>query len=174
MTQQLEQILAQYQVEKTEIASVDEPRRSLVLFGLGEHHFALYGSQVKELLADRPISWVPGCAATLEGVISYRGRVESVIRLNTLLEIDSKEASAKRTILIGRGDHMQSGMLVDKLIDVLEVTESQILPPPESLSAAMQKVVVGIVNMADVYYSLLDLNLVFERYQETSGYDVSF
>ncbi|WP_333495261.1 chemotaxis protein CheW [Kluyvera sp. CHPC 1.251] len=173
MTPQLEQILAQYQVEKTEIANVDEPRRSLVLFCLGDRHFALYGSQVKELLADRPISWVPGCAMTMEGVISYRGRVESVIRLNTLLEIDSKESTGKRIILIGRGDEMQSGMLVDKLVDVLDVMESQILPPPESLPPAMRNVVVGIVNMAGIYYSLLDLNLVFERYQETSGYDVS-
>jgi len=170
MSEQLEQILSHYQDENREIANVDEPQRSLVLFKLAEKKFAFYGSQIKEILAERPISWVPGCPASLEGVINYRGRVESVININHLLDTPSQE-TGKRTILIGRGKKMQSGILVDKLVDVLDVAESQIHPAADNLSASMQKVVVGIVPVGSDYFALLDLDLVFARYLEISGYD---
>lgn len=173
MNEQLGNILAQYQHEAKEIANVDEPVRTLILFRLGEQNFALYGQQVKEILADRPVSWLPGCPPMLEGVINNRGRVESVIRLNSLVESDEPEAAAKRVILIGRSDTMQSGILVDKLIDVLDVAESQIQCAPDSLSEVMQKIVSGVVNIAESWYAILDLNLVFERFQEACGYDVS-
>lgn len=171
MSPPLEQILSQYVLESSEIASVDEPQRSLVLFKLAEQKFALYGSQIKEILADRPVSWVPGCPPSLVGVINHRGRVESVISLNRLIGITSAEAASKRTILIGRGDAMQSGILIDKLIDVQDVAESQIQPAAENLSPMMQRIVVGIVTVEQEYYALLDLNLVFDCYQETCGYD---
>lgn len=74
MSQQLEQILALNHGEKTECENVDEPQRTLVLFQLAGKNFAFYGAQIKEILAERPISWVPCCAPMLEGVINYRER----------------------------------------------------------------------------------------------------
>lgn len=171
MSEPLEQILSHYQDENREIANVDEPQCSLVLFKLADKNFAFYGSQIKEIMAERPVSWVPGCPPSLEGVINHRGRVESVININRLIDAPSQDAPGKRTILIGRGTKMQSGILVDKLIDVLDVAESQIHPAADNLSTAMQKIVVGIVPIGHEYFALLDLDLVFERYLETSGYD---
>ncbi|GDX05267.1 chemotaxis protein CheW [Buttiauxella sp. A111] len=170
MSEQLEQILSHYQDENREIANVDEPQCSLVLFKVADKNFAFYGAQIKEILADRPVSWVPGCPPTLEGVINHRGRVESVININQLVEAPASDSVGKRSILMGRGQKMQSGILVDKLVDVLDVAESLIHPAAEPLSAAMQEVVVGIVPIGSEYYALLDLNLIFERYLETSGY----
>lgn len=171
MSEPLEQILSLYQDEHREIANVDEPQCSVVLFKQADKNFAFYGSQIKEILAERPVSWVPGCPPSLEGVINHRGRVESVININQLIETAGQEVPGKRTILIGRGNKMQSGILIDKLIDVLDVAESLIHPTADNLSAAMQKVVVGIVPVGHDYFALLDLNLVFERYLESSGYD---
>lgn len=171
MSEQLEQILNHYHDEKREIANVDEPQCSLVLFKLADKNFAFYGSAIKEILAERPVSWVPGCPASLEGVINHRGRVESVISLNKLIEMPASESVVQRTILIGLGSKMQSGMLVDKLIDVLDVPESQIQPAADNLSTAMQQIVVGIVPVGQEYFALLGLDLVFERYLEISGYD---
>lgn len=54
---------------------------------------------------------------------------------------------------------------------MLEVAESQIHLPGDSLPPALQSIAVGVVNVMETWYTLLDLNLVFERYQETSGYD---
>lgn len=171
MSEPLEQILSHYQDENREIANVDEPQCSLVLFKLADKNFAFYGSQIKEIMAERPVSWVPGCPPSLEGVINHRGRVESVININRLIDAPSQDASGKRTLLIGRGTKMQSGILVDKLVDVLDVAESLIHPAADNLSPAMQKIVVGIVPIGHEYFALLDLDLVFERYLETSGYD---
>ena len=170
MSQQLEQILALNHGEKPECENIDEPQRTLVLFQLAGKNFAFYGAQIKEILAERPISWVPCCAPMLEGVINYRGRVESVMRLDSLIDKPAVNPAGKRTILIGCAERMQSGILIDKLIDVLEVAESQIHLPGDSLPPALQNIAVGVVNVTETWFTLLDLNLVFARYQETSGY----
>ena len=173
MNAELDHILALNHGDKPECENVDEPRRTLVLFQLADKNFAFYGAQIKEILAERPISWVPCCAPMLEGVINYRGRVESVMRLDSLIDKPVANPAGKRTILIGRPEKTQSGILIEQLIDVLEVVESQIHLPGDSLPPALQTIAVGIVNVAETWFTLLDLNLVFDRYQETSGYDAS-
>ena len=95
------------------------------------------------------------------------------MRLDCLIDKPAANAAGKRTILIGCSEKMQSGILIDKLIDVLEVVESQIHLPGDSLPPALQTIAVGVVNVAETWFTLLDLNLVFDRYQETSGYDAS-
>lgn len=173
MSEQLEHILALNHGDKPECESVDEPQRTLVLFRLADKNFAFYGAQIKEILAERPISWVPCCPPMLEGVINYRGRVESVIRLDSLIDKPAAHPAGKRTILIGCGEKMQSGILIDKLIDVLEVVDSQIHQPGDSLPPALHTIAVGVVNVEETWFTLLDLDRVFERYQESSGYDAA-
>ncbi|WP_341517026.1 chemotaxis protein CheW [Citrobacter gillenii] len=173
MSPQLEQILALNHGEKPECESVDEPQCTLVLFQLADKNFAFYGAQIREILAERPISRVPCCPPMLEGVINYRGRVESVMRLDGLIDNPVANALGKRTILIGCGERMQSGILIDRLIDVLEVVESQIHLPGDSLPPALQPIAVGVVKVGDTWFTLLDLNLVFDRYQETCGDDAT-
>lgn len=91
--------------------------------------------------------------------------MESVISLNRLTGIAPADVTDKRMILIGRSDRMHNGILIDKLTDVQDVGKSQIQPAADNLSPRMQKIVVGIVTVAQEYYALLDLNLVFDCYQ---------
>ena len=51
------------------------------------------------------------------------------MRLDSLIDKPTVNSAGKRTILIGCAEKMQSGILIDKLIDVLEVAESQIHLP---------------------------------------------
>lgn len=67
MSQQLEQILALNHGEKPECENVDEPQRTLVLFQLAGKNFAFYGAQIKEILAERPISGFPVARQCLKG-----------------------------------------------------------------------------------------------------------
>lgn len=60
MSEPLEEILSLYQHENREIANVDEPQCSIVLFKQADKNFAFYGSQIKRFL---PSALSHGCRA---------------------------------------------------------------------------------------------------------------
>ena len=77
----LEHILSQ-RLGHQEIIDVDEPVIKLVIFSLGEQHFAFLGEAIKEVLpGTETVFFVPGMPASVEGVINVRGDIESVIQL---------------------------------------------------------------------------------------------
>ncbi len=85
---QLEQVLRQRQNSHQDIVDVDEPVIKLVIFSLGEQHFALAGESVKEVLpGTETVFFVPGMPASVEGVINVRGNIESVIQLHALMQL---------------------------------------------------------------------------------------
>lgn len=96
----LDQILTQRREAKREIVNVDEPVVKLVIFALSGERFALPGERVREILAGAQVFFVPGCPASLEGVINVRGDIESVVRLNELLRLPASSEDTASSILL--------------------------------------------------------------------------
>ncbi|HKM38040.1 MAG TPA: chemotaxis protein CheW [Thiopseudomonas sp.] len=170
---QLDQLLAQQQNKQQTIVDVDEPMIKLVVFSLGEYHFAFPGTAIKEVLpGDEQVFFVPGLPTSVEGVINLRGDIESVIGLHALLQVpspDYKNAMHATAILLAHNTQMRSGLRVDRLLDVVDVTESQIQLPPESLPEHLQPYVTGLLEFTGLAVSVLDIDAVFAAWQKGQG-----
>ena len=83
----LDQVLTQRLEAHKKIVNVDEPLVKLVIFALGNEHFAFQGDCIHEILTKVDVFFVPGCPPSLEGVINVRGDIESVIRPHGLLHL---------------------------------------------------------------------------------------
>lgn len=165
----LEQVLTQRRSARAAVVDVEEESRKLVVFALGEQRYAFAGSSVSEVLGARRIFAVPGCPASMVGVINVRGEIESVIRLHELLGIAIDGARTDTPILLGLGRTLRSGILVDRVVDVVDVLASNILPPPSTLSAHLKGLVTGAVELAGETVTLLDMNQVLSHYSAGSG-----
>lgn len=165
----LEQVLSQRRSAREAVVDVEEESSKLVVFALGEQRYAFAGSSVAEVLGARKIFAVPGCPASLVGVINVRGEIESVIRLHELLGMAVADARSDTPILLGRGRTMRSGILVDRVIDVVDVLASNILPPPSTLSAHLKGLVTGAVELAGQTVTLLDMDQALSHYSAGSG-----
>lgn len=155
---QLDQVLAQQQSQKQTIVDVDEPVIKLVIFKLNKDHFALPGTVVKEVLpGDETVFFVPGLPASVEGVINLRGDVKSVLAIYALLHIQpaGQQQSVHSSILITHGQQMRSGIRVDHLLDVVDIAQSQIQLPPDSLPEHLQPYVTGLLEFAGLAVSVL-------------------
>jgi len=170
---QLDQLLAQQHNNEQEIIDVDEPVIKLVIFSLGEYYFAFPGLAVKEVLpGDETVFFVPGMPASVEGVINLRGDIESVIRLHALLQLpstDEKNALQLSSILLARGTAMHSGLRVDRLLDVVDIAESQIQPPPEALPEYLRPYVTGLLDFTGLAVAVLDIDAIFAAWQKGQG-----
>jgi len=167
-TPTLDQVLTQRRSAQKEIVDVDEPAVKLVIFVLGTQWFAFPGRQIREILAAAEVFFVPGCPASLDGVINVRGDIESVVRLDDLLGL-SRATAGSSSILLGRGGGMSSGIRVDRVIDVVDVPQSQIQPPPANLSETLRTLVSGVLQFQQQPVAVLDLDKIFADYARGLG-----
>lgn len=165
----LEQILAKQHTSRKEIVNVDEPTVKLVIFALGDDWFAFHGERIREILAYADIFFVPGCPASLEGVINVRGDIESVIRLNDLLQVQMKPIGEPSEILLGHSSVMNSGIRVDRVVDVIDLPQSFIQPPPANLPDQMRPFVSGLFRFKERPVTVLDLEQIFTQYVKGLG-----
>lgn len=147
------------------IVEIETPTMKLVVFMIGDALFAVPGANVTEILPLSTIYFVPGCPPSLEGVINVRGDITSVIRLGDLLGVEHTPAARRTAILLGRGAAMDSGLRVDQVLDVLDVLEENIQPPPDTLSERLRNWTTGVFTYQGCSVLLLDLERLFQDYR---------
>ena len=171
----LDQVLSQRREANQDIVNVDEPSVKLVIFELSQQRFAFHGERIREILAQAEVFFLPGCPASLEGVINVRGDIESVIRPHELLHLPVSDTGHQSSILIGHTasndstNSMSSGIRVDRVIDVIDVPHSAIQPPPATLPEHMRVLVLGVLNFQDIPVAVLDLEQMFADYARGLG-----
>lgn len=166
----LDQVLTQRREARQEVVAVDEPTVKLVIFALGDDWFAFRGECIREILAEAEVYFVPGCPASLEGVMNVRGDIESVIRLNDLLNLPEEDRSRRgSSILLGHGGGMTSGIRVDRVIDVVDLPQSVIQPPLATLAEHLRILVLGALRFQGRPVALLDIDRLFADYARGLG-----
>ena len=165
----LDQVLTQRREAKREIVNVDEPTEKLVIFELQGDLFAFYGEKIREILSQVNVFFVPGCPTSLEGVINVRGDIESVISLHALLQLPVSAETSTSSFLLGRGAGMNSGIRVDKVVDVVDVPLSTVHKPPTTLPEHLRTIVSGILLFKEKTVTVLDLDRIFADYSHGLG-----
>lgn len=164
----VEQVLEQRRQAANQAESSELKTEKLVIFDLAGQRFAFPGQVIREILADSEVYFVAGCPPTLEGVINVRGDIESVLRLDVLLRLPPGQALG-RTILIGEAGRMRSGIRVDRVVDVSDIPEASIQPPPAALPDALRPYVRGVLNFLGQPVAVLDLESLFGDYARGLG-----
>lgn len=143
----------------------------MVVFTLGAFHFALAGRVVKEILnGDEPIYFVPGMPKTLEGVVHLRDDIESVMSLSQLINLPVNQCdSASSSLLLVETDLMKTLLRVDKLIDVVDISESDIKPKPDALPQKIAEVVNEIFMFNDHLVAVMDIHRVLAFWESSTA-----
>lgn len=160
----LEQVLAQRHKVSKDIVNVDEPVHKLVIFKLAGQCFAFYGQSIREILAQADVFFVPGSPPSLEGVINVRGDIESVIRPHSMLHLPEDRIDQNSPILLGHVGTIGSGIRVDRIVDVVDITQSSIGSPPAALPEHMRSLVLGVLMFRELPVALLDIDKMFTDY----------
>ncbi|MBF0562372.1 MAG: chemotaxis protein CheW [Alphaproteobacteria bacterium] len=161
----LDEILTARHGKAGEVVNVNEPLIRLVIFSLDGDWFAFHGEQIREILADCHVFFLPGCPPSMEGVINVRGEIESVIRLRSVLRYSGEPETTSTRILIGQGRAMRSGLRVDRVEDVASVFASRMEVPPHNMPDHLATIVQGILSFGEHHVSVLDLDRLFDDYR---------
>jgi len=149
--------------QRTDLAGQDQQRQYLT-FLVGEENFAISILDVKEIIEMNAITRVPMTPSYIRGVINLRGNVVPVIDLSARLGRECSEITKRTCIVLVQVEYHEEsqflGMLVDAVDEILDLPESNIMPPPDFGADIRNDFIQAMGRVGDEFIILLDINRV--------------
>jgi purine-binding chemotaxis protein CheW len=147
--------------------------QSFVVFRLGGEGYALEVMRVQEVLDMQALTEVPGGPRFLLGVINLRGHVVPVydLRMSFGLPKDTRQTRAPCVLIVEStlGSDQITGLLVDRVSDVLEFSPEELQPPPQLGLGKATTFVRGLIRHQDGFLLVLDVDRVFSTLGSLNG-----
>ncbi len=139
---------------------------------------------IKEVYSKISLTPIPDAPEHLCGLMNLRGRVVTIVDLNVCLNRPAVESVEGSRLLILKTDeeivsyqleglHEKAklgedivGFLIDRMDDVIDVEDDEILPPPANLESMGEGLIEGVIKRGNDLVIILDvtaiLNVVLE------------
>lgn len=112
------------------ICGKSESKNRYLTFFIGGQLFGISASRVLQIVRMQKITKLLGSPGFVKGLISLRGKIYSVLDLQMCMENKSMEYGDRACIIIMKMEEESIGFIVDKLDEVMDISEGQILPAP--------------------------------------------
>ena len=129
----------------------------LVMFRLGEDHFAADIFAVERVLRYAPPTGVPDMPPYIEGVMDYQGRVLPVVNLRRRFELPAAAAGAETRILVLNVSGEWIGVVVDGVTEVAAFDRDSLSAPPKLFRGLAREYVKGIIRRGERLLIYLDV-----------------
>ena len=144
-------------------------------FALGKEEYGLEILKVREIIGYMDITAIPQTPSYVRGVINLRGQVIPVIDLRAKFGMECTDKTDETCIIvveINNGkNRFSTGIVVDRVSEVLDIAESNIEDSPEFGSSVNTQFILGMGKVGDSVKILLDIDkvLVAEELRDIAG-----
>lgn len=130
-------------------------------FFLAGEEYGLEILKVSEIIGMQDITRVPRTPGFVRGVINLRGKVIPITDLRIKFGMDSS-ATEESCIIVVQMRDVQTGIVVDRVSEVVALTEDEIADSPEFGAGVQTDLLLGIGKQGDRVKLLLDIDRVLE------------
>ncbi len=129
-----------------------------VTFKSGNEYFGLKIEYVNEIIVFQEITEVPESEDYMKGLINLRGKIIPVIDVRLRFKQEPFEYNDRTCIIVVNVKGVIVGLIVEKIAEVVEITEDNILPSPKmgKADSTENKYVYAIGKVGDEVKLLLD------------------
>lgn len=124
----------------------------VVVFKLGNEHFAIETSIVQAINDMMKVTKVPKAPEYINGLINLRGNIISLLNINLLMGVKDNTENQENIIIVNIQDE-QVGISVDEVNEVFEINDKLIKKFDERTEKPYRK---GVINLNDQIITLLD------------------
>ena len=146
----------------THAAAASQPAqagaRELLVFGLGNEEYAIDIGLVQEIRGYGAVTRMANAPAFLKGFINLRGSIVPLIDLRIALGQAEPAYDASTVVIILIFAHGATGIVVDRVADVVPLAPAQIKPPPQLHGSAMAGHVTAIGSLDERMLIVLDMD----------------
>lgn len=129
----------------------------IVVFKLGDEHFAVETDRVQSINDIMSITRVPKAPKYIKGLINLRGSIKSLVDLSLLLNVNHQNEQNNMIILTIEDEEI--GILVDEVEEVLDIEEKSIQKLDKDADKT-QPYLKGILNYEDKLLTIIDIDKI--------------
>ena len=118
----------------------EKQRNKYVTFKSGHEYFGLKIEYVNESIVYQEITEIPESDDYIKGLINLRGKIIPVIDVRVRFKQEQLEYTDRTCIIIVNVNDIVVGLIVEKIAEVVEIKEEDILPPPSIVIGGDEKV----------------------------------
>lgn len=160
MSDKLKELFQSQVKQKKEVEPEDILQ--VISFLVGNEEFAVPILSVRDIVKPIEYTRVPGTPDYVSGVFNLRGNVFPLINLRMKFGLpELKQNKDTRYIVIQHNDEV-AGFVIDKLIEVARIKESDIDPTPETLHEEAN-LIYGIGKQKDRLITILKVEYLLKR-----------
>jgi purine-binding chemotaxis protein CheW len=144
----------------------EEPKEKtlqLVIFRLVREWYGVEITKVKEVIKVGKISYLPSSPEYIAGIVSLRGNILSVTDLKRILNLPHEDLTEKARIIAIESGIVETGFLVDEVVESIEVPVSKIEVPLLTIPAEGAKYIEGQCKVNDKLIALISVERVLEK-----------
>ncbi|AWK50916.1 chemotaxis protein CheW [Clostridium beijerinckii] len=127
----------------------------IVVFKLGEEHFAVETEKVQSINDTMGITIVPKAPRYIKGLINLRGSIKSLVDINLLLNVTPGKEQNNIIILTVKDEEI--GITVDEVEEVLDIDEKSIQRLDKEADKE-QPYIKGILNYDEKLLTIIDID----------------
>jgi len=150
--------LAKQGEDQTDSNEHDTQKGKYMTFKSGDEYFGLKIQYLNEIIPFQTITSIPETEDYIKGLINLRGKMIPVIDVRLRFKQEPFEYNDRTCIIVINVKSTVVGLIVEKIAEVVEIQEQNILPPPAVGRAdkTHHKYVYGIGKVGDSVKLLLD------------------
>lgn len=155
--------------EKNLMEEEDTQKDKYLTFSLGDEVYGIDIRVVIEIIGIQKITTVPEVPDYVRGIINLRGKIIPVVDMRLRFRREYREYTDRTCVIVVEINGVLIGLIVDGVSEVLDITEKNVVPPPD-LKASQNKYIRGIGKLESSVVLLLDWEKLFsEDDQELMG-----
>jgi purine-binding chemotaxis protein CheW len=122
----------------------DTQKGKFLTFSIGREDYGIEIKFVTEIIGIQDITEVPELPDYVKGIINLRGKIIPVIDVRIRFKKEPKEYNDRTCIVVIDIKETFVGLIVDNVAEVINIEDSNIVPPPDIKTGFHNKYVKGI------------------------------
>lgn len=137
-----------------------------VTFQLGNEKYGINIMDVREIVGLRQIRNIPNAPPYVAGILNLRSHIFPIIDLHKRFQIDRAAMNEDDKLLSGfviiDVNQMQIGIIIDKVLRVVNIDVKEIKPPPQIITGIGAEYISGVIQAEEDYLIILNIDRLFD------------
>lgn len=142
------------------IQEEDTLKGKFLIFTIDKEDYGIEIKNVLEIVGMQPITAVPQLPEYIKGMINLRGKIIPVMDVRLRFKKEEIEYDDRTCIIIVQIDEIYVGLIVDRVSEVMNISEDEFAEVPEIGSNSKNKYISSIGNTKSGVKIILDCNKI--------------
>ncbi len=132
--------------------------QELTIFEVGPITCALNIQDIQEINKHLEMTHVANAPEYIRGISNLRGTIITVIDMRIKFGLEAKDFDENTRIVVVKNQDEMLGLLVDRMLDVLNVSADELEPTPSNINGVAGRYFSGIYKMKNSLAALLNVS----------------